>query len=338
MKHVNYIDFCVRNNIEYSSVIGYGGFAWYKSDAPGYGEVGPNTDVTETVPTLNMKQVCDYAKQKGVGIHVWVNWKAIYPNLEKAFTRIERWGIKGMMVDFLNRDDQEMVNIQMEILKKAAEHKLFIQFHGAYKPTGLSRTYPNEFTREGTMNYENDKWGNIITADDDISIPFTRGLAGATDYHLGGFRAVPESQYKIQYTRPLVVSTRCHMMAMCVVLESYLSMVADYPAAYEGQPGFEFLKEVPTVWDETCVPDTELDKYVTIARRKGNDWYVGSINNTEARTIQLPLSFLSSGNYAAELYSDAPDVAENPNHLIKEFKTLNKTNLITIKLAAVVVM
>lgn len=329
-----YIDFCARNHIEYSSVIGYGGFAWYKSDAPGYGEVGPNTDVTETVPTLNMQQVCDYAKQKGVGIHVWVNWQAIYPNLDKAFTQFEKWGIKGMMVDFLNRDDQEMVNIQEEILKKAAEHKLFIQFHGAYKPTGLSRTYPNEFTREGTLNYENDKWGNVITPDDDISIPFTRGLAGATDYHLGGFRAVPESKYKIQYTRPLVVGTRCHMLAMYVVLESYLSMVADYPAAYEGQPGFEFLKEVPTVWDETRVPNAKVGNYVTIARRKGNDWYVGSINNSEPRTLQVPLDFLPSGNYSAELYSDAPDVAKNPNHLTKEERTVNKTDVITIKLAA----
>lgn len=328
-----YIDFCARNHIEYSSVIGYGGFAWYKSDAPGYGEVGPNTDVTQTVPTLNMQQVCDYAKQKGVGIHVWVNWKAIYPDLDKAFTQFEKWGIKGMMVDFLNRDDQEMVNIQVEILKKAAEHKLFIQFHGAYKPTGLNRTYPNEFTREGTLNYENDKWGNVITPDDDITIPFTRGLAGATDYHLGGFRAVPESKYKIQYTRPLVVGTRCHMLAMYVVLESYLSMVADYPAAYEGQPGFEFIKEVPTVWDETRVPNAEVDKYVTIARRKENDWYVGSINNSEAKTIQISLNFLSPGNYAAELYADADDVAENPNHLIKQVKTVNNSDVVTIKLA-----
>ncbi len=329
-----YIDFCARNHIEYSSVIGYGGFAWYKSDAKGYGVIGPNTDVTKTVPSLNMQQVCDYAKQKGVGIHVWVNWKAIYPDLDKAFTQFEKWGIKGMMVDFLNRDDQEMVNIQVEILKKAAEHKLFIQFHGAYKPTGLSRTYPNEFTREGTLNYENDKWGNVITPDDDISIPFTRGLAGATDYHLGGFRAVPESKYKIQYTRPLVVGTRCHMMAMYVVLESYLSMVADYPAAYDGQPGFEFLREVPTSWDETRVPNAEVGKYVTIARRKGNDWYVGSINNSESRTIEVPLKFLSPGNYSAELYFDSPDVEQNPNLLNKQERTVNNSEVITIKLAA----
>ena len=328
-----YIDFAARNHIEYSSVIGYGGFAWYKSDAAGYGEVGPHTNVTTPVASLNMRQVCDYAKKQGVGIHVWVNWKAIYSNLEKAFAQFQKWGIKGLMVDFLNRDDQEMVNIQEEILKKAAEHKLCIQFHGAYKPTGLSRTYPNEFTREGTLNYENDKWGNIITPDDDISIPFTRGLAGATDYHLGGFRAVPQSMYKIQYTRPLVVGTRCHMLAMYVVLESYLSMVADYPAAYEGQPGFDFIKDVPTSWDETRVPDAKICQFVTVARRKGNDWYVGTINNSRARALQIPLSFLPEGSYEMELYSDASDVDVNPNDLIEQQKFVNNTDTVSVQLA-----
>ena len=330
-----YIDFCARNNIEYHSVIGYGGFAWYVSDAAGYSEVGPNTDVTKPVPSLDMQRICDYAKQKGVGIHVWVHWKSIYPQLERSFAQFEKWGIKGMMVDFLERDDQEMVNIQEEILKKAAEHKLFIQFHGAYKPTGLNRTYPNEFTREGTHNYEFNKWSKeAVSPDHDIDMPFTRLLAGATDYHLGGFRAVPESTFKTQYTRPLMTGTRCHMLAMYVVLESYLAMVADYPAAYEGQPGFEFLQKVPTVWDQTVVPDAEVGEHVTIARRKGTDWYVGSINNSKARSIKVALDFLPPGNYTAEMYKDAPDVKENPNHLIKQIKTVTMTDVITLELAA----
>lgn len=329
-----YIDFCARNQIEYHSVIGYGGIAWYVSDAIGYSQVGPNTDVTKPVPSLDMQQICDYARQKGVGIHVWVHWKAIYPDLEKAFSQFEKWGIKGMMVDFMERDDQEMVNIQEEILKKAAEHKLFIQFHGSFKPTGLSRTYPNEFTREGTHNYEMNKWSNQgISPNHDIDMPFTRLLAGATDYHLGGFRSVPEADFKPQYTRPLMIGTRCHMLAMYVVLESYLAMVADYPAAYEGQAGFDFLRAVPTVWDETRVLNAEVGKYVTLARRKGNDWYVGSINNTEARTIEVSLDFLPSGDFTASIYTDAADAVKNPNHLDKRIQTVDKTNRMTIKLA-----
>src|SRR5688572_12772752 len=137
----------------------------------------------------------------------------------------------GMMIDFMDRDDQEMVNIQTEMLEKAAAHKMHIQFHGAYKPTGLHRTYPNEFTREGTLNYEVNKWG-IITPDHDINIPFTRMLAGSTDYHLGGFRAVREAYFQPQYTAPVMLGTRAHMLAMYVVLENYLGMLCDFPAAY----------------------------------------------------------------------------------------------------------
>lgn len=330
-----YIDFCARNGIAYHSVIGYGGFAWYQSDAPNYGTVGLHTDVTKTVPSLSMQQICDYAQQKGVGIHVWVHWKAIYPNLEKAFTQFQKWGIKGMMVDFLERDDQEMVNIQEEILKKAAEHHLFIQFHGAYKPTGLNRTYPNEFTREGTLNYENNKWlKDGLSPNHDLDIAFVRLLAGATDYHLGGFRAVPAKDFKTQYTRPLMIGTRCHMLAMYVVLESYLQMVADYPQAYEGQPGFKFLQEVPTTWDETVVPNAEVGKYITVARRKDADWYVGTINNTEARTFTMTLDFLPEGNYTLEWYTDAIDVDKNPNHLVKKTKIVNHKEVLTLSLAS----
>ena len=167
----------------------------------------------------------------------------------------------------MDRDDQEMVNIQTEMLEKAVKHHLHIQFHGAYKPTGLHRTYPNEFTREGTLNYEADKWNPAgISPDHDINIPFTRMLAGSTDYHLGGFRAVPPSQFKAQYTRPLLLGTRCHSLAMYVVLENYLQMVCDYPDAYEGQPGFEFIKEIPTTWDEIKVQDAQIDSFLTIAR------------------------------------------------------------------------
>jgi alpha-glucosidase len=328
-----YIDFCARNYIEYHSVVEYGLHEWYTNDGAGF-YPGPNADVTKPVPGLDMKEICDYAKSKGVGIRVWVYWTALYKKLDAAFDQFEKWGLQGMMVDFLDRDDQEMVNIQTEILEKAAAHHLHIQFHGAYRPTGMNRTYPNEYTREGTRNYEVNKWGPGLTADHDIYMPFTRMLAGSTDYHLGGFRAVPDSLYIAQYTRPLMLGTRCHMLAMYVVLENYLAMVCDYPAAYEGQPGFEFIKEVPTVWDETKVPDAKVEEYVAIARRHHDDWYLGAINNHEARQIKIPLNFLSDGDYVAEIYSDASDVRTNPNNLIKQTKIFKKSDSITLQLAA----
>ncbi|MFD2101252.1 glycoside hydrolase family 97 protein [Flagellimonas iocasae] len=329
-----YIDFCADNNIDYHAVIGYGGFAWYTSDAPGYGAVGSQTDVTRPVPSLDMERVCNYAKEKGVGIHVWVHWKAIYPHLERAFSKFEEWGIKGMMVDFMDRDDQEMVLIQEEILQKAAEHKLYIQFHGSFKPTGLHRTYPNEFTREGAKNYEYNKWeAEPITADHDLDIVFTRLLAGTTDYHLGGFRAVPQSEFKTQYTRPLVVVTRGHMLAMYVVMESYLASVCDYPDAYLGQPGFDFLGKVPTTWDETKILDAKVDAYVTTARRKGDRWFVGSLNNGTARTINIHFGFLEKGTYRAEIYTDGKQANVNPNQLNREMKQITLEDTLEIQLA-----
>ncbi len=328
-----YIDFCSRNKIDYHTVIGYGGMAWYKNDGISYAP-GAHSDVTIPVAGLDMKAICDYAREKGVGIRVWVHWQALYPNIDNAFDQFQRWGLKGMMVDFMDRDDQEMVNIQTEILQKAARHHLHIQFHGAYKPTGLSRTYPNEFTREGTLNYENDKWGNPITSDDDINVVFTRLLAGPTDYHLGGFRAVPLSAYKAQYTRPLVLGTRCHMLAMYVVLESYLPMVCDYPAAYEGQPGFDFIKAIPGTWDQTFVPVAAPGQWVTVTRRKGMDWFVGTINNGTARTVTIPLSFLPPGQYEATLYSDAEEASAKPNELTRETRIVSATDVLPVRLAS----
>ncbi len=329
-----YIDFCSKNGIQYHSVIEYGNKEWYTNDGIGF-EPGPGVDVTRPVRSLDMKQICDYANTKGVDIRVWVHWAALFPQprLDSAFSALEKWGVKGLMIDFMDRDDQEMVNMQTLMLQKAAEHHLHVQFHGAYKPTGLSRTYPNEFTREGTLNYEADKWTEGgLNADHDINMPFTRMLAGPTDYHLGGFRAVTPSAFKVQFTRPLVLSTRCHMMAMYVVLESYLGMVADYPDAYNGQEGFEFIKEVPTVWDQTKVLDAKTGAFICIASRKGNDWYIGAITNHEARTIQLPMTFLSGGQYTAEFFHDSPDSDSHPNHLLKEIKKVSAKDIVELKL------
>ena len=330
-----YIDFCARNNIEYHSVVEYGLHQWYMDDGVSF-QPGPHADVTTPVPGLDMKEICDYAATKNVGIRVWVHWWALYPKLDKAFALFEQWGLKGMMVDFMDRDDQEMVNIQTEILEKAAAHHLHIQFHGAYKNTGISRTYPNEFTREGTLNYEANKWTyGGLSPDHDINMPFTRMLAGSTDYHLGGFRAVPPEKFTTpHYTAPLMLGTRCHSLAMYVVLENYLQMVCDYPAAYEGEPGFEFIKAVPTTWDETKVLDATPGEFITIARRSGNDWYVGTITNHNAREISVSLNFLSDGNYTAEIYTDATDVNENPNHLNKQTKTVTNKDVLQIKVAA----
>lgn len=329
-----YIDFAARNGLDYHSVYGYAEQPWYTDDGPWFGFPGENSDITKPVSSLNMQEICDYAKSQGIQIHLWTNWKPLYAKIDEAFALFEKWGVVGMMIDFMDRDDQEMIRIQEEFLAKAAKHHLFVQFHGSSKPSGLHRTYPNEFTREGTLNYENFKGSMVTTADHDISMPFTRLLAGATDYHLGGFRALPRDKFKIQQSNPYVTSTRCHMLAMYVVLESYLGMICDTPAAYEGQPGFEFLQNVPTTWDKTVVPNASVNEYVTVARKHGEDWYVGAINNSQARNVEMLLDFLGKGNYKVTLYKDAKDTDTNPNHLVKETLTVTAKDKILLPLAS----
>lgn len=328
-----YIDFAARNGLDAHGIYGYAETPWYYDDNFNFGWAGPNADITKPIPCLDMPRIVEYAKSKGVGIHLWVHWRPLYDKLEEAFALYEKWGVKGLMVDFMDRNDQEMIRIQEEILKCAARHHLFIQFHGSSKPSGLVRTYPNEFTREGTLNYEVCKWDTLVNADHDISIPFTRMLAGATDYHLGGFRALSRSKFKIQYVNPYVMSTRCHMLAMYVVLENYLTSLCDTPQAYEGQPGFEVLRTVPGTWDEIRVPLAEINKYVTVARRSGSDWWVGTLNNGTARTLQLKLDFLKEGEYQATIYTDAKNVDENANLLNKEVRQVTKKDTIELPLA-----
>jgi len=327
-----HIDFCKRAGIAYHTVVEYGLHQWYMDDGIGF-QPGPNSDVTTPVPGLDMKEVCDYAHSQGVGVRVWVQWAALYPKLDAAFEKFEQWGLSGMMVDFMDRDDQEMVNIQNEMLEKAAQHHLHIQFHGAYKPTGLNRTYPNEFTREGTLNYEVNKWGAGLSPEHDLDIAFARLIAGSTDYHMGGFRAVPDSMYRTQYTRPLMHGTRCHMLAMYVILENALGMVCDYPEAYEGEPGFDFVQQVPTTWDETKVIEASMGEYLIIARRKGTDWYLGAINNSVAREIQFPLSFLSKGTFNAIMSMDTEAAREYPNKINREENSVTASGNLKLKLA-----
>ena len=326
-----YVDFCAKYGLGYHSVVEYGLHEWYVNDGATF-QPGPHADPSKAVPGLDMKQICDSARKRGVGIRVWIHFYALYPKLDQTFDQLEKWGVQGLMCDFMDRDDQEMVQMQNEILEKAAQHHLHVQFHGAYKPTGTARTYPNEFTREGTLNYENDKWGDRVTPDADLNIAFTRLLAGSTDYHLGGFRAANAKTFKVHYTAPMVLGTRCHMLGMYVVLENEQGMVCDYPQAYIGQPGFEFLQQVPLTWDETKVLNAKVSEYITIARRKGDEWYIGSIGNNTAHDISTSLSFLSPGNYTAEVYSDAPDADTDPNHLTKTVLQVNNSSVIDTKM------
>jgi alpha-glucosidase len=210
------------------------------------------------------------------------------------------------MMDFMDRDDQLMVRFYHEVLEKAAAHHLTVTLHGACKPTGLCRTFPNLLTMEGVLNLEYNKWGRGSTPDHELIVPFTRMLAGPLDYHQGGFRHATEETFESRYTGPMVVGTRARMLAMYIVYENYLPMVADHPAAYRGESGFDFVAGMPTVWDETRVLTAAVGDMITVARRRGNVWYVGTMTDGTARRSAVSLNFLGSGPYLAWTYADGP--------------------------------
>ncbi|MDD4645131.1 MAG: glycoside hydrolase family 97 catalytic domain-containing protein, partial [Bacteroidales bacterium] len=305
------------------------GVFWYQNPDQSGWDPGPTADVTRPVPELQMDKLLAYAREKRVGMRLWVHWKALNLKMDEAFDQYQRWGIDGLMVDFMDRNDQEMVQFYHTCLQKAAEHHLHIQFHGAYIPTGMRRAYPNLFTTEAVLNTEWFKF--YCTPEHNVTAPFTRMLAGPMDYHLGGFHSVRQGE---RCQTGQVFGTRCHNMAMYVVYEGYLQLLCDYPEAYEGQTGFEFLKQVPTTWDDMKVINGQVGDYITVARRSGNDWYVGSMTDWTGRELTISLDFLSDGVYQAELYEDTDDGAENPNNIQKKVIEVTNKDIIHATLAS----
>lgn len=324
MKH--YIDFSARNGFEYMLIDA----GWAKGGGtPG----APRTDLTQTSASINMPELLDYAKTKKVGLWLWAHWTDVDRQVDEAFPLFEKWGIAGVKIDFMDRDDQWMVNWYRRVARKAAEHKLMLDFHGAFKPDGLRRTYPNVMTREGVMGLEYLKWSARVTPKHNVTLAFTRMLAGPLDYTPGGFDNVTKAAFLPRNRFPMVMGTRAHQLALYVVFESPLQMVADYPGAYEGQKELDFLRAVPATWDETRVIDGRPVKYITIARRRGAEWYAGSITDWDARELDLPLGFLGSGSYTADIYADAPDAASQPKNTVREQRRVDSRTILKLKLA-----
>ena len=256
--------------------------------------------------------------------------------MDEAFPLYESWGVKGIKVDFMNRDDQEMVNMYHAMVRKAAEHHLVVDFHGAYKPTGIRRTWPNLITREGVLGLEFVKFERatrVISPDHDCTIPFTRMLAGPMDYTPGGFSNATREQFVSQGANPMTKGTRCHQLALFVVFESPLQMVPDHPGNYRGEPGLEFLKAVPTTWDDTRVLNGEVGDFVTIVRQSGNEWYLGSITDWSPRTLEVPLDFIGSGEWTVEVWADGDDADTNAESVAMSKTTMTSDQVLTVDMA-----
>ena len=286
-----YIDFASKHGIEYI-ILDEG---WYKLG-----------DLLAVVPEMDVQELVAYGKQKNVGIILWVVWKTLDDQFDAAFNQFEKWGIKGLKVDFMQRDDQPVMSFYHKVCREAARRKMIVDYHGAIRPALLTRTWPNLLTTEGVRGLEQTKWSKYANPEHNVTLPFTRMFVGPLDYTPGAMaNSGSERNFAAVFERPMSLGTRCHQLAMYVVYESPLQMLADSPSSYLREPEvMSFLGPVPTVWDETKVLDAKIGDYVVVARRHGREWYVGAMTDWTARQFELDFSFLPNGRFVMESFQD----------------------------------
>jgi alpha-glucosidase len=319
----------------YITFAGEMGFPYQLIDWQWYGpfnERGAN--ITKPAPQLDMPMLLQFAREHHVREWLWIHSGDVNRTLEAgkldaAFALYEKWGIAGVKIDFMDSDDQEMVNWYARIVKLAAAHHLMVDFHGAFKPTGLRVTYPNLLTREGVEGNEYNKFSNRVTPTHKLTLPFTRMLAGPMDYTPGGFLNRSPSEWK-QTTPTEVMGSRAQELALFVVYWSPLTCVADDPEHYRDQSGLKFLREVPTVWDETKVLDGAVGEHIVVARRNGSKWFVGGMTADQAYVYHLPLSFLGKGAYTAHLFVDPADSNAAYDSLSQSTRTVTSSDSLTL--------
>jgi alpha-glucosidase len=315
-----YIDFASAHKLEY--VIFDEG--WSKPE-----------DLEKINPDMDMNALFAYAKTKNVGIILWVTGRALEEKFESSFEQFKKWGCVGLKVDFLCRDDQAMVNFYERVAKTAARYQMLVDFHGSYKPTGLSRTYPNVLSREGVKGLENVKWSKEITPTHDCTIPFTRMFAGAMDYTPGAMHNENQKTFTISWSSPMSMGTRCHEMAKYIVFESPLQMLCDNPTNYLKEPEcLTFLAKTPVTWDETMCINASISHYVTVARKLGNEWFIGSMTDFVPRSFDIPLSFLEDGQYSVTLFRDGINADRRAEDYVSESFTVNNKSNLNFKLAS----
>jgi len=314
-----YIDFASANHLEYILM----DEGW--SDGK---------DLMKIIQEINLTEIIQYATKKNVGVWLWGGSRPMAAKMDEMLAYYSGIGIKGFKIDFMDRDDQGMVEFYYELARKAAAHHLMLDFHGAYKPTGLQRTYPNVIGFEGVRGLENAKWSMADMPPYDATIPFIRMLAGPMDYTPGAMKNASKSNFRPIHSAPMSQGTRCHQLAMYVVYEAPFGMLSDNPNNYRReQLCTNFIAGVPTTFDETVALDSKVGAWASIARRKGRDWYVGSLGDWESHDITIDLSFLGPGQYEAELFSDGINADKEASDFVRDSKKFSATDILTVHLA-----
>ncbi|ELX13765.1 glycoside hydrolase family protein [Janthinobacterium sp. HH01] len=315
----HYIDFAAENGLEYI-IMDEG---WY--------ELG---NLLAVKPEIDMPALMAHAKERGVGIILWVSWKTLDTQMTPALDQFARWGAAGIKVDFMQRADQWMVNYYERVAREAAARKLLVDFHGSFKPSGLQRTWPNVLTFEGVKGLENNKWSDKQTPEHDVTMPFIRMFAGPVDYTPGAMSNAHRKDFVASFDRPMSQGTRAHQLAMYVIYESPLQMLADSPSQYSANPSsLAFIRQVPVEWDESRVLHADLGRYVVMARRRGDSWYVGAMTGSDGRELALDLSFLGEGSYQMNSMEDGPNAAVFATDVQPGSASVTRDSRLTMRLA-----
>ena len=315
-----YIDFAAKYGIPYI-ILDEG---WYK--------LGNLLDV---VPEINMQELADYARQKNVGIILWVVWKTLDDQLLPALDQFEKWGVKGIKVDFMQRSDQILIDYYHKVSRETAKRKMLVDFHGDQKPASMTRTWPNLISTEGVRGMEWSKWSAESEPKHNVTLPFTRMFLGPMDYTPGAMRNATKATFAPIHGQPMAMGTRCHQLAMYVVYESPLQMLSDSPSNYLREPEImDFLGPVPSEWDETRVLDARIAEYAVVARRNGRDWYIGAMSDWTPRNVDIDLSFLPEGNFTMEAYQDGVNADRNASDYKKITTQVTKATKLKLPLAS----
>lgn len=322
-----YIDFAAANQLEYIII--------------DEGWSGKESMLQELNPDIDLKEVIAYGTSKNVGVILWASWRNAAKDTENVFKHYAEMGVKGFKVDFFDRDDQPLIASVEQIAEIAARHHLLLDLHGL-KPNGIQRAYPNIVNFEGVKGLENAKWEPIVNGAPlhdfpryDVTAPYLRQLIGPMDYTPGATVNATHSDFRAINDHPMSQGTRVHQMAMYTIFEAPLQMLADSPSNYEKEPDYtSFIAAVPTVFDETIALNGEVGEYITIARRKGDTWFIGAMTNWTPRTLTIDLSFLGEGSYEAVIFSDGVNAERNATDYKKETRTIKAGDKLNIRLAS----
>ena len=314
-----FIDFAAKYGLQYI-IIDEG---WYKLG-----------NVMDVVPDINIEELTAYGKEKNVGVILWVVWKSLDDQLIPALDLWEKWGIKGIKVDFMQRDDQLLINYYHKVSRETAKRHMLVDFHGGQKQITMTRTWPNMISGEGVRGMEWSKWSSDSEPKHNVTLPFTRMFLGPMDYTPGAMRNATKTAFAPIFQQAMALGTRCHQLAMYVVYESPLEMLADSPSNYMREPeAMAFLSPIPSVWDDTKALDGKISEYIAVARRSGSDWYVGAMSDWTARELELDFSFLPDGKFSMDAYQDGV----NADRMASDYKLVklqvSKATKLKIKLA-----